>query len=394
MAKHYSSDTDRKALRTEKKRDKLRRRRQRSTSAKSARSEGERRPGTRRLRLKFLLILLLLAGAIAGGFRLAAFINSGTDIRLTDKGYTHDSRFSDCIAVNGIDVSEHQGEDINWEKVKTSGADFAFIRAGYRAAGDGSLCTDSCFADNIKNASEAGLMTGAYFYSQALTPEEATEEADYLLKLVSGHRIDLPLVIDFEIYPKGRLEKKIKAGELYAASLYHDIVSAFCRRVEDKGYESAVYANTDMLTHYMDHSLLSKTENIWMAQYAAEAEAGISYGIWQCSQNAAVGGIKGDVDHDFWYIRPGTFYKTKAVGRSRKRVSVSECRVVFSEESFALKMRRATPKFRVAYKGGNLRRGADYEYSVIRNTASGTGYVILRGTGRYKDWLAIPFNIE
>ena len=81
--------------------------------------------------------------------------------------------------VSGIDVSQHNGE-IEWDKVSKD-TDFAIIRAGYRGYGNGDIVEDSRARENLKNATKEDIHTGVYFYSQATTPEEAKEEAEFVL---------------------------------------------------------------------------------------------------------------------------------------------------------------------------------------------------------------------
>ena len=359
------------------------------------RTSGRRKRSRFRFKPRFFVILLALIVIIIAVIRAAGSSSSNTDVRMTDEGFTHASRYANCAVINGIDVSQHQGTGINWKQAKTSGADFVFIRAGFRDAEDGSLNKDENFDTNIKGASKAGLMVGAYFYSQALTPKEAREEADYLTDLVSNYDITLPLVIDYEIYPGGRLEQKIDAGELYAASFYHDIVIAFCREVEASGYESAVYANLDMFTNYMDAGLLQDSATLWLARYNETADLDANYMFWQCSNSAQAGGIEGDVDHDFWYIEPGKVYKTRGASDTDKtRISVGNCRISFQRTVTKVKNHRAIPKLGVTYEGEALKEGRDYTISYVHNTEPGTGYVILKGIGLFKNWMAVPYSTE
>ena len=118
-----------------------------------------------------LIVLVLI-------LKLVLYISGISRTRLSDEGLTHDTRYQKCQVIHGIDVSEHQDE-IKWKKVKSSGADFAFIRAGYRSSESGELKEDADFRKNIKKAHKAGVMCGAYFFSQALTEDEAVEEAEY-----------------------------------------------------------------------------------------------------------------------------------------------------------------------------------------------------------------------
>ena len=346
-----------------------------------------------RVRLAFLCIVFLLAVIVI--IRAIASSQTATDVYLSDEKFTHSDRFENCVVLQGIDISQHNDGDIKWKKVKTSGADFVFIRAGYRAADDGTIHADENFRKNAKAASKAGIMVGAYFYSQALTPEEAEEEAQFLLNAVKRYDITMPLVIDYEIYKGGRLDKKIQAGEMYAASIYHDIVLTFCRKVEAEGYESAVYANYDMLTNYMDASILDDEANIWLASYNKKAGLDADYMFWQCTDSAKAGGIEGNVDQDFWYVEPGKVYKTKAAGKNEKnRVSIGSCRVSFQRSVTKLKNRRAIPKLGITYEGKGLKKGRDYVLTVVKNTAPDRGYIIVRGIGNYKNWMMVPFSIE
>ena len=207
------------------------------------------------VRVRLLVIAVLLICLIALILRAVSYFGGISKIHLTDEGLTHAEKYKDCVKVHGIDVSEFQDE-INWKKVKSSEADFVLVRAGFRKGETGELVEDADFKQNMKGANRAGIMTGAYFFSQALNEEEAVEEARYLIELVEPYDIEMPLAIDFELMDGGRLKQKVDAGEMPAASHYHDIVVAFCDTVEDAGYEACVYANYDMLTNYMDSTIL------------------------------------------------------------------------------------------------------------------------------------------
>ena len=338
-------------------------------------------------------VLMVLIFLVWAALEAADYQDKKPEFYITDEGFGHDDRFDGCAALIGIDVSEHQEGEINWERVKSSGADYVFVRAGYRAADNGTLHADDNFKANMKGAEKAGLMVGVYFYSQALTPGEAKEEAEFVLDMVKDYDITMPVAIDYEIYEGGRLDKKIQAGELYAASLYHDIVLGFTNTVEAAGYESAVYANHSMLTNYMQADLLDDMATIWLASYDSVATLDADYWFWQCTEAARVSGIEGSVDQNFWYVRPEKVYETRAKHR-KNAVSVRDCRISFRRSVTRLRNFRAMPKFDMTHEGKGMKEGRDYVSSIVRNTKSGTGYVIIRGIGKYKDWIMYPFNIE
>ena len=357
---------------------------------RKVRKHNKKRAGLNKLTILVVFFLLLILAILF--IKVVSYVGGISRTMLSDEGFTHNARYENCLKIKGIDVSIYQNT-INWKKAKSSGADFAFIRAAYRKSDTGELIEDERFKDNIKSASKSGIMVGVYIYSQALNATVAEEEADFLVNLVKKYDIDLPLVIDYELYPGGRLAKAIESEELYAASQFNEIVTVFCRRVEEAGYESAIYGNYDMFTNYMDAGLIDDKYTLWAAQYGGECHVEADYMFWQATDQATCGGIKEPVDLDFWYIEPGHIYTTEAKGK-KKQTSIGDCKIEFSEESVKLKYHRASPEVSVSLGVSQLKEGKDYVVSFVQNIAPGTGYAIVRGIKRYKDWTAVPFSIE
>lgn len=137
----------------------------------------------------------------------------------------------------GIDVSTHQGE-IDWQAVAGDGVEFAMIRLGYRGYTAGSLNLDARFVQNIEGALEAGLKVGVYFFSQAITVEEAIEEAQFVLDALEPYAglLDFPVVFDWEdIGTTTARTYKLDTDILNACAL------AFCGEIEAAGYEPMIY---------------------------------------------------------------------------------------------------------------------------------------------------------
>lgn len=192
----------------------------------------------------------------------------------------------------GVDVSNWQGS-INWKRVAADGVEFAIIRAAYRTYGSGALYKDSYFDANIRGAQAAGIRVGVYIFSQAITKAEAVEEAEYLISLVKGYDIDLPLVFDFEYVNGGRLKSSL--GQRVST----DICSAFCGTVEAAGYESMVYANASTLKNCLYPKEFGR---VWLAHYTTKTSYSASdYEYWQCSDSGDISGISGSADIDFWF---------------------------------------------------------------------------------------------
>lgn len=219
-------------------------------------------------------------------------------------GYTHNSRFDGYTVRDVIDVSSHQ-PSINWKKVKDSGIDYAIIRAGFRGYGEtGSMNVDTHFKENMKEALQYGLGVGVYFFSQAITEEEAIEEANYVLNLIKNYEVTLPVVIDFEYAS----DSSGLTGRLYKANLSKSkqtaICKAFCKTVAAKGYTPMIYANKQMLENDLNAAELAKDYKIWLANYTNSTTYAGDYEFWQYTQSGSVSGIYGNVDKNFWYVAP------------------------------------------------------------------------------------------
>lgn len=189
----------------------------------------------------------------------------------------------------GVDVSDHQGE-VDWQAVASDGIDFAFVRVGNRGYTEGGLSVDGRFAENADGAEAAGLEVGVYFFSQAVSVEEAREEADLVLSQLNGCALSLPVAFDHEPVadPSGR------ANNLDRATLTACAV-AFCERVEAAGYTTMVYGNKGDMARY-DRAALGDRP-VWFAEYDAAVPSGqFDFAIWQYTNGGSVAGIATPVD--------------------------------------------------------------------------------------------------
>ncbi len=191
--------------------------------------------------------------------------------------------------IKGIDVSKHQG-DIDWKKVKADNVEYAIIRLGYRGYGTGKIMLDEYFEKNIQGALNAGIKVGVYFYSQAITVEEAKEEADIVLKNIKDYKITYPVIFDAE---------EMQGDDVRTNSLTTeqrtDITLAFCDKVKSLGYKTMIYANVKWFVAKLDMSRLTSYDK-WFAQYFNTPFFPYDFQMWQYTGKGKVNGIKGDVD--------------------------------------------------------------------------------------------------
>ena len=189
----------------------------------------------------------------------------------------------------GVDVSAWQGE-IDWEKVAASGIEFAMIRLGYRGYEAGKLNEDKYAQRNLTKAKDAGLKVGAYFFSQALSIEEADEEIEFMLDILGEHYLAMPIVLDWEI-PSAQARTY---GKMDARTLT-DIQLHFCQVMEEKGYTPMVYFNTHQSENLY---YLSELEDygFWLAFYQERMTYPWKVEMWQYTDSGTVPGINGPVD--------------------------------------------------------------------------------------------------
>lgn len=191
--------------------------------------------------------------------------------------------------VKGVDVSKYQG-NIDWNKVKASGIEFAIIRVGYRGYGTGVLVEDSTFRQNIKGATAAGLKVGLYFYSQAINETEAVEEASMVISLCQGYNISYPIYFDTEkvVGDTGRADNISRAQRTANAV-------AFCETIRNSGYKAGVYSYASWFYNQLNMASLSPY-SIWIAQYRDQLSFDYNYDIWQYSSTGTVPGIPKPTD--------------------------------------------------------------------------------------------------
>ena len=194
----------------------------------------------------------------------------------------------------GIDVSKWQKE-IDWDKVKSAGVDFAIIRCGYRGSVTGSLVEDPYFLQNIRGATSAGIKVGVYFFTQAINEVEAVEEASTVVSLIRDFDLDYPVYIDTEgAGGNGRADKL----DLETRTA---VCEAFCSTIENAGYEAGIYASRNWFYQKLDTVSLEKYV-IWLAEYRSVPMYQGYYQMWQYTSKGSIDGIKGNVDMNISYL--------------------------------------------------------------------------------------------
>lgn len=230
-----------------------------------------------------ILIFVILCSAITNPLTVHAVEN----LEMVTPGVYQMTDGSNLTGVyaRGIDVSRWQGQ-IDWAKVAANDVKFAMIATRNRSTGT----ADQYFHANMRGASENGIALGAYIYSYARNPQEAKEEAEFVLNLIKDYPITYPIAFD--------VEDEVEQGKMTKAQL-SAIIDAFCDTIKAAGYYPIVYANEHWLNNKLDASVARKYP-IWVARYAPKFTFPNPV-IWQASSTGKINGIRGNVDVNFQF---------------------------------------------------------------------------------------------
>ncbi len=216
---------------------------------------------------------------------------------VTENGYKYYYENGQRKSAAGIDVSYAQ-KNINWTKVKAAGIDFAMIRLGYRGYQTGLLNLDEFYHKNIQEATAAGIETGVYFFSQALTEKEAEEEAEFVIQNIQSFNITYPVVFDWEVITSGPARTDNLEGSMLTRCCI-----AFCKKIEEAGYKPMVYASLNLLRKQYDKYEIKELTgyDLWLAEYKEYPEFPYEFKMWQYTDNGFIDGIEYPTDLNVYF---------------------------------------------------------------------------------------------
>ena len=194
----------------------------------------------------------------------------------------------------GINVNSQMGA-IDWAQVKQSGVDFALIRVGWRGKTNGNIVLDSNFQANIEGALAAEIPVGVYFYSMAVTPEEAEAEATFVLEQIRNYQVTWPIAFfwEYDTNDDGSQDQSSRTiacnGEQVTS-----FIKAFCDKIELAGFTASYYADKTMAYETLQLDQLTSYD-LWYAEYRAQPGFYYDFGMWQYTDEGTVSGISGSV---------------------------------------------------------------------------------------------------
>ncbi|VBB05556.1 Hypothetical protein LUCI_0766 [Lucifera butyrica] len=192
--------------------------------------------------------------------------------------------------MKGIDISENNGT-VDWQSVVDAGCEFAIIRLGY-----GLRHLDGNFANNVNGALEAGLKIGVYFYSYALTVDEAKDEAQYVQGIMQDYGVNPELGIWYDMEDADGYKERNGMPDNQTIT---DMCSAFICALNEAGYQHVgIYASYSWLTGVIDTSQLANYVPYWNAQWGSSNDFSQAR-MWQYTDSFSINGQ--DFDGDEYY---------------------------------------------------------------------------------------------
>ena len=203
---------------------------------------------------------------------------------------------SNNVLARGIDVSSYNGI-LNWTTIANAGVDFAILRAGSSLSGK-----DANFDINYRDARNAGLDIGVYYYVEATSVEEILVAAEDLKKIINGKQFEYPIYLDIE---------KDELGAALGKGLLTNMCISFIEKLQSDGYFAALYTNNNWLENFYNKDLVLRRYDVWYARYLPLEDIcdpewslekyGATMGMWQYTNMGVIDGIDGVFDLNLSY---------------------------------------------------------------------------------------------
>lgn len=189
----------------------------------------------------------------------------------------------------GLDVSKWQGT-INFDKLKENNVEFIMIRVGYQAGFNAKYVLDTFFERNIKEANRVGIPVGIYFYTYALTKEDAYNQAMWVIEQIKPYDVSLPIAFDFEDWQYFS-KKSLSIHDI------NEIATHFMDTIEDNGYKGMNYSSK----YYLENIWNIDKYPVWLAHYTKKTDYKGKFAMWQLCNDGRISGINGAVDINIIY---------------------------------------------------------------------------------------------
>lgn len=197
----------------------------------------------------------------------------------------------------GVDLSKYSG-DVQFDSMKAAGVSYVMLRIGSRGYSTGKITLDENFGKYMEGALEAGLQVGVYFSSQAITQEEANEEADFVIQNLTPYqgKITYPVAFDMEFADHD--EARIDGLSVSERTI---LTATFLEKIKAAGYTPVIYGNKEWLLKEIDLTSL-KDFGVWLSQKSDLPDYPYQFSMWQYTTDGVLNGVPGDADLNISFV--------------------------------------------------------------------------------------------
>lgn len=196
----------------------------------------------------------------------------------------------------GIELSEDSG-NVDFEALKEDGIDFVMLKVGERGYGTGLISADINFTSNMEAAAKAGMDVGVYFCSQAVTVEEAVEEAKFVTDQLIPYDVTYPVALRME-----SILSDTARTDILDAKQRTEIAEAFLNDVESAGYDPILYGERNfLLTEILPSELLKEWE-VWLADQDPIPDYPYQFKMWEYAVGTTVSGVEKEVNMTISFV--------------------------------------------------------------------------------------------
>ena len=196
----------------------------------------------------------------------------------------------------GIVISKDSG-NIDFEQIKAGGVDFVMLTVGARGYETGLITPDTSFEDFALKAKEAGLHLGIIFYSQAVTIEEAAEEAAFVAGMLRPYEIEYPVAVCMET-----IMHDIPRTDILDKEKKTQIIETFMSGIEQEGYSPILYGSRDfLLTEIIPEGLLADYE-VWLTDQKPVPDYPYDFKMWEYTEGENLFGVEEEVSYTISFV--------------------------------------------------------------------------------------------
>ena len=219
----------------------------------------------------------------------------GFVLRRDHMGYYENEKL---LSTLGVDLSRHDGR-VDFNQLKNADIDFVMLRLGARGYESGQISVDDNFYENLYEALQHELDVGVYFFSQAISAEEAIEEANVIIEALAERKISYPIVFNMDYIPfdRSRIDTLTRAEKT-------EITDAFCNYISGAGYVAMIYGTKEWLIEQIDLAQLMAYD-VWLSQPGELPDYPYKFQMWQYSHSGNVPGTNGNVSMDVCFVDYG-----------------------------------------------------------------------------------------